>query len=235
MTLNYALYENNLKSAKPNSYVAKPLVDVTKTLDEVLNETTEHGSTVTKAEALAFFEELITVILKALLQGFAINTPLFNMSFSISGNFNGPDDTFDPARHSINITITPGLRVKEIISKINLSKVTVTKPKPVVTDFFDHSSQNHNDTVTKGGIGKLTGVKLQIDEKDEQQGIFFIPLLGGTIYKSTGFLVKNDPSELIFTIPADLIPGEYNIEVRAKISEGKELRKGSFEKTLTVA
>jgi hypothetical protein len=41
--------------------------------------------------------------------------------------------------------------------------------------------------------------------------------------------------ELIFTIPTDLTPGEYNIEVRAKINEGKELRKGGFEKTLTVA
>jgi hypothetical protein len=235
MSLNYALYENNLKSSKPNSYVAKPLVDVTKTLDEVLNETTEHGSTVTKAEALAFFEEMVVVILKALIQGFAINTPLFNLSFSISGTFDSPDDTFDPARHAINIIITPGTRIKDIISKINLSKVTATKPKPVVTDFFDHSTQSHNDTLTKGGIGKLTGVKLQIDEKDEQQGIFFLPVLGGIIYKSTGFLVKNDPSELIFTIPADLTPGEYNIEVRAKLNDGKELRKGSYEKILTVS
>jgi hypothetical protein len=39
---------------------------------------------------------------------------------------------------------------------------------------------------------------------------------------------------LIFTISADLTPGE-SIEVRAKINESKELLKGGFVKTLTVA
>ena len=45
---------------------------------------------------------------------------------------------------------------------------------------------------------------------------------------------KNKPSQLVFIVPATLIAGTYNIEARARVSGGTQLRVGRLDPVLTV-
>jgi hypothetical protein len=62
-----------------------------------------------------------------------------------------------------------------------------------------------------GGMGQITGYRLRFDPSDPTQGIFFV---NGSATRVT-VAGKNDPSELIFLIPASLTPGDYSLEVRS--------------------
>lgn len=74
-------------SSNPQSY----------TIDDVYDNMTREGSTITKAEALAVFEEIVQSIINLVRQGYAVNTPLVNISSGISGVFDSDDDNFIPA------------------------------------------------------------------------------------------------------------------------------------------
>ena len=70
--------------------------------------------------------------------------------------------------------------------------------------------------VTPGGMGRLTGYRLKFDPTDPNQGIFFIN--GKTT--QVAVVGKNDPSELMFLVPASLKPGDYSVEIRSAIGTG---------------
>lgn len=59
------------------------------TLEDVFELMTREGSTITKAEALASFEEISRGILKLVSQGKSVSTPLVNISSVVSGVFKG--------------------------------------------------------------------------------------------------------------------------------------------------
>lgn len=232
MALEYALFENNL-TTDPNDYVAIPQNAVTKNLEDIIEMATGKGSTVTKAEALAFMEEFGYAIESLLKDGNSINTPLFKLNVRITGVFNGLNDSYDSNRHAVKVYANAGSRFKDINKKIDLKKVTASRPMPLIQDFKDVISNTHNDVLSPGGVGQLTGSRLKIDDTDPTQGIFLVAALGGSETKITT-LVRNKPADIIFTIPTGLAKGEYSLEVRIKLQNTKELRIATIDDTLTV-
>ncbi len=83
-----------------------------------------------------------------------------------------------------------------------------------------------------GGIGELAGSRLKYDDTQADEGVYFVATAGGET--KVTIVQKNKPAELVFSIPATLVPGTYNIEVRARIAGGTELRIGRLDPVLTV-
>ena len=81
-------------------------------------------------------------------------------------------------------------------------------------------------------IGQLTGNRLKFDTLQADEGAYFVPVgLGAEIKVAT--VQKNKPSQLVFLI-STLAAGDWQIEVRARISGGAELRTGRLDAVLTV-
>ena len=75
------------------------------TLDEIIDLMMEKGTTLTRADVAATLQvygEVVSAIIK---DGSAVNTPLMNTSMSISGVFDGANDSFDKKRHTVNLNI----------------------------------------------------------------------------------------------------------------------------------
>ena len=75
----------------------------------------------------------------------------------------------------------------------------------------------------RGGFACLHGSVLKFDSTDEEQGVFFFPKhavagngsgLRCTVYASIR------PSLVILQVPADLVPGEYQVELRTSTKAG---------------
>lgn len=230
MPLKYALFENHL-TPEPDDYMAVVQNYVAKTQDDVINLMISRGSTVTRAEALSVMEEYGLATEQLLKDGYGINTPLFNLSPSIQGIFNGSDDSFDRNRHTVKINITPGIRIKGVVGTISVEKVKGASPKPDPMYLDDVASATRNDVVTPGNIAVLKGSRLKYDEADPTQGIFFVAL-NGTATKVAA-VSRNKPSELHFLIPV-LPVGEYSVEVRVMFKNTKELKVGWLNSNVTV-
>jgi len=197
----------------------------------------EKGTTLTRADVAATLQvygEVISAIIK---DGSAVNTPLMNTALSISGVFDGANDSFDKKRHTVNLNITAGTLLRDAVTKVKCEKTEGASTDPYITEVTDIVTGTVNTTLTKGGVVQLVGSRLKFDAKDAAQGIFFVPETGAPVRAAV--IAENKPARLMAIIPADLAAGTYYIEVRTKILEGnksgKTLKTGRFNKALTVA
>ena len=234
--LKYCLRENLLTPA-PDDYMAQAADVRSYTLDEIIDLMMEKGSTLTRADVAATLQvygEVVSAIIK---DGSAVNTPLMNTSMSISGVFDGANDSFDKKRHTVNLNITAGTLLRDAVTKVKCEKTEGVSTDPYITEVTDIVTGTVNTTLTKGGVVQLVGSRLKFDAKDTAQGIFFVPETGEAVRAAV--IAENKPARLMAIIPADLAAGTYYIEVRTKILEGnksgKTLKTGRFNKALTVA
>ena len=234
--LKYSLRENLLTPA-PDDYMAQATDVRSYTLDEIIDLMMEKGTTLTRADVAATLQvygEVVSAIIK---DGSAVNTPLMNTSMSISGVFDGANDSFDKKRHTVNLNITAGTLLRDAVTKVKCEKTEGVSTDPYITEVADIVSGKVNEVLTKGGVVQLTGSRLKFDAKDAAQGIFFVPETGNPVRASV--IAENKPARVMAIIPADLPAGTYYIEVRTKILEGnksgKTLKTGRFNKALTVA
>lgn len=233
--LKYCLRENLLTPA-PDDYMAQAADVRSYTLDEIIDLMMEKGSTLTRADVAATLQvygEVCSLLIK---DGSAVNTPLMNTSMSISGVFDGANDSFDKKRHTVNLNITAGTLLRDAVTKVKCEKTEGVSTDPYITEVADIVSGKVNEVLTKGGVVQLTGSRLKFDAKDAAQGIFFVPETGNPVRASV--IAENKPARVMAIIPADLAAGTYYIEVRSKHSGGgkplKAVKAGRFAKPLTV-
>ncbi|MBI9034070.1 MAG: DUF4469 domain-containing protein [Bacteroidales bacterium] len=229
MSLKYALYENNLTS-DPDDYSAVVQDVESLSMEAIVDQMLERGSTVTRADALSVLEDYSATIESLMKKGKGVNTPLFNLHPSIKGVFL-KDDQFDKSRHFVRYNITPGIRIKTAVNDISVEKVQANKPRPVLIHFEDLASGTRNETITSGKIGSIKGSRLKFNPAEATQGIFFIAT-DNTNYK-VDMITVNKPSELHFLTP-DLPAGDYQLQVRTVLRDTAQLRTGTLEYTLTV-
>ena len=233
--LKYCLRENLLTPA-PDDYMAQAADVRSYTLDEIIDLMMDKGTTLTRADVAATLQVYGEVCSSLIKDGAALNTPLMNTSMSISGVFDGANDSFDKKRHTVNLNITAGTLLRDAVTKVKCEKTEAAGTDPYITEVTDIVTGTANTTLTKGGVVQLVGSRLKFDAKDEAQGIFFVPETGEAVRAAV--IAENKPARLMAIIPADLAAGTYYIEVRSKHSGGgkplKAVKAGRFAKPLTV-
>jgi len=235
MPIHYALFENNVTS-DPDDYAAVVQAIDSADLETLIRRMLDRGSTTTRADILAVMEDAIGACESLLLDGMRVNFGgLVELFPRLRGVFNGVTDTFDPARHSVDVGANPGNRVRQTVrDQATVTKDEAVKPAPNPLEYRDVGSDTTNDQVTPANIGQLSGSRLKYDPLQADEGIFFIPTAGGLETKVTT-VQKNKPAQLVFLVPAGLMAGTYYLEVRARMrAEAADLRIGRLDAVLTV-
>ena len=231
--LKYCLRENLLTPA-PDDYMAQAADVRSYTLDEIIDLMMEKGTTLTRADVAATLQVYGEVVSALIKDGSAVNTPLMNTSMSISGVFDGANDSFDKKRHTVNLNITAGTLLRDAVTKVKCEKTEGASTDPYITEVTDIVTGTANTTLSKGGVVQLVGSRLKFDAKDTAQGIFFVPETGAPVRAAV--IAENKPARLMAIIPADLAAGTYYVEVRTKIigssQKSKTLKTGRFDKPL---
>ncbi len=232
MALQYYLVPNHI-TPDPDDYMAVSINPQTYTIEDVVEQMTREGSTITTAEALANFEEITRTIRGLVFQGHNVNTPLANFSPGMSGVFIGEEDRFDPARHSTKVNTSPGVRMRPQNGEIAVEKIAPRELLPVLRHYYDNSSETQNDMISAGLGARITGSHLKFDEEDANQGVFFVNTTDSTATRVESRMLRNKPGELIFLNP-ELPAGTYRLEVRSIINQTGEVRTGALSHELTV-
>ncbi len=233
MPINYALFENNLTS-DPSDFAASVQIAGSWDLPIIADKIVARGSTVGKADVLAVLTDAVSVCAEGVGESNRINFGgLVQLFPRVKGVFTGATDTFDPARHQIDVGANPGTEIRETVrATATVNKVEAVKPKPSPIEYVDINSDVTNDTVTVGGIGQLSGSRLKYDAAQADEGIYFVATAGGETKVTV--VQKNKPAQVVFIVPATLIAGTYNLEVRARQRDAAELRIGRLDPVLTV-
>ena len=231
MSLEYALFENHLTS-NPDDYMAVVQNLKSKTQEDVIDLMIGRGSTVTKAEAFSVLEEYTAAFEQLVQNGYAINTPLFNLSPSIKGVFTGEDESFNSSIHSVKINVSPGIRLKQIAPLVTVKRVQGTSPQPDLLYLDDLGSGTRNEQLTSGNIAQLKGSRLKFDPSDPDQGVFLISETNQEFRVNT--VSRNKPAQVDFLVP-ELGSGTYRLELRSVLYKGKEVRIGTLPFELIVS
>ena len=231
--LKYSLRENLLTPA-PDDYMAQVTDTRSYSLEEIIDLMMDKGTTLTRADVAAVLQVYGEVCSSIVADGAALNTPLMNTALSVSGVFEGANDSFDRKRHTVNLNMTAGTLLRNAAAKVKCEKTEGASTDPYITEVSDIVSGKTNCTLTKGGVVQLTGSRLKFDAKEAEQGIFFVPETGEAVRAAV--IAENKPARLMAIIP-DLAAGTYYVEVRTKVdTKGKTLKTlktGRFNKPLT--
>ncbi|MCL4302835.1 MAG: DUF4469 domain-containing protein [Anaerolineae bacterium] len=231
MSVNFSLCKSNF-SAEANQYRAVVQPAGTVNLDGVIDRMLIQHSTITRADILAVLDNYYTAIEGLLLDGFNIVTPGANYRTSVKGSFNGQGDGFTPGRNTVEATLSPGLQLRRAIEKrANVQKQEANERRPKLLDYLDLNSGELNSLVTPGGMGQVIGYRLKFDPADPEQGIFFI--VADNKATRVSVVGKNTAAELMFLVPATLVPGDYSLELRTTMGN-HVIRTGTLAATLTV-
>ena len=234
MSINYSLYENKLSTAA-DTYAARVNLKGSVGLEQVANRIARMNSTVSRTDVLIVLENIALACEELLLEGNRVNIgDLTHLFPSIKGIFDNDSDNFDPARHRVKISATPGKRIRRAIrEKATVTKQATISPEPAPLEFVDHATGTTNHSISPGNIGVIHGKRLKFNPDDTTEGIFFVDC-NDTATKAPA-VVKNKPGELILSTPAlTTIANPYTIEVRARFTVTGELRVGSIDHPLTV-
>ncbi|WP_321281812.1 DNA-binding domain-containing protein [Marinifilum fragile] len=229
--LDYYLYLNSLTEA-PNDCVAKPAPIRVLTREDLIKECCKEGTGITPYEAEGLFKRLETVITESLENGYSINTPLVNISPSITGVFDDFNDSFDGNRHKLRFKATPGVLLKKSAENTRLQKIDRKKSEIDIYSFVDHNLEKETNLIKSGNLAEIKGKKLKLDPTDDNQGIFFVAE-DGTEHRVSVY-AKNTDGTQVFQIPDGLEAGDYELVIRNIPNNSKKLYSGSFDKKLTV-
>ena len=235
--LKYSLREN-LLTADPDDCMAQVQDVRSYSQDEIIDLMMRRGTTLTRADVAALLQVYTEVVGELTADGSAVNTPLFNTSFSVSGVFTSMSDSFDKSRHSVGVNVNAGTALRDAVKSVKTEKTEGANTDPYITEVADVVSGAVNATLTAGGILRLTGSRLKFDAADAAQGVFLVPESAGDAVRC-GVVAENKPARVMVMIPADIAPGTYYAEVRSRFmgnsQAGKTLKSGRFGKPLEVA
>ena len=215
MALNYALVKN--KFGEGYTAIAYPS-GKSINQEELIDRIADRGSTLTKTDLVAVFNIANEELTKAAEKGETINLPLLNSSFSISGIFDSPMDSFDGTRHKLNLNLTKGMLMREAEKKVKLEKTNTTAPLPNILEVFDFKSGTVNDRLTPDGVVEARGFNLKIEGDDPACGLWFVSENGQEQIKAEIF-IENKPAKVTAFIP-NLNPGKWQLKLATQFSTG---------------
>jgi len=230
MPITYGLYPNKMLKGK-NVYRALIKNRHNYSFDEIVERMVRRASGLNSSQAkgiLELFTEEVSAILE---DGGTVTTPVFKAQCSISGRFEGANDTFSGNRHQIRVNLTPGSLLKKMADRATPRKAEPGYPKPLVSLFTDMSTSGKNSVVTPGGPAMISGTRLQFDPGDPEQGVFFVDE-SRQCFRAAPVL-HNTFSKLILTVPADLPAGTCQLQVKSKLNT-QTVRTGELGQALVV-
>ena len=232
--LKYGLTGNAL-TERPDDYTAQVYSAGSLDKEAIIERMLRRGTLLTRTDILAVLNGIEEEVSALTREGFTVNMPLLNTSFSISGVFEGPLDSFDPNRHRLYVNLAKGTILRDAETQVALSKTDAMVSQPHILEVKDAISDTVNKMLTPGGVLQLWGSGIKIDGAEDECGLWFVPATGAPIRATV--LVQNKPSSIIAAIPA-LPAGTYTLKVVTRFSGGKLLKQPKvclFDKPLTVA
>ncbi|HLP05932.1 MAG TPA: DNA-binding domain-containing protein [Paludibacter sp.] len=229
----------NWLTEDPNDFAARVVTERSLNVSEICSSAVNRGGAATTPEAM---EHNVNLFLKEmayqLCDGYSVNTGYFTAGTLIKGVFHSPDETFDPARHSVIFQFNQGETLRKELANVTVDITGVGDSSIAVAQVTDVKTGSVNDLLTPNRNLKIKGYKLKLAGDNPAVGVHFVnQATSERIKVAEDEIVTNNPSELVIITPM-LVAGTYALEVTSQFSGNvtplKEPRTSTLDKVLTV-
>lgn len=232
--LSVDLYEN-LLTEKAGDYSGK--VQITGTLhNSDVAQRFVKGRTEYRPETIENILNITDQIkVEMVAEGKSLVDGLGQYLLNIKGAFEGEDPKFDPQKHTLGVTYTPGRLLLKALKLISVNP-RIAKTGPVINSITDSTTGSKNGIITSSGPAVIDGSTLLLKGDDPTVGVYFTPDGGGEA-KKVQIVVMNTKSQIIISIP-QLTAGQYSLSIKTQAGANyqlvKEARTYVFPILLTV-
>lgn len=157
------------------------------------------------------------IVARALMNGHNVNTGLF---YAVP-RFTGPieDGLWNPEKNDIYVAFTQNRVLREEIRNTKVEILGEKADAIYIAGVMDCSNNAKDGHMTPGRNFRITGSRIRIEGTDATVGISFRKLADDTVTKvAPDMFGTNNPSELVFIIPAGLTDGEYEMTLTTQFS-----------------
>lgn len=175
------------------------------------------------------------VVKRLLMSGYSVNNGLYYASTSFRGVIES--NKWDAAKNSIVVNFNMGADLREAVKNTTVNIIGEKGAAMYIGGVTDASTRATDASATAGRAFTLKGSKLKVAGTDESVGITLTSADGTVTRITEDLMVKNNPSEVIFIIPATLADGTYQLKLTTQCSSNsKQLLKTprSVEKTIYI-
>lgn len=235
MPINYSLVDNPL-TERPDDFRAITTTDIVVDEKYLVEFLAQRGNTST-TQYLAVVNEIKTAIKYFMELGYGINLPFLNVNYSLSGVFENAADSYDPARHHLNVLVNLGKELRNAdLSKVSLVKLQVAPNQAIISQVLDIATKKFDTVLTPGNMLQMTGNLIKVDGDAPENGVYFVNQSTQAETKAV-FTATNTPKSLILLLPS-MPAGDYKVKVVTQFNGSISLkapRTITYDKILTVA
>jgi hypothetical protein len=219
------LYKNFLKE-NSNNFLVRITSERTLNIREVCELAVARGGADVTVGAM---EHSVRLFLKEmayqLCDAFSINAEWFTASVRIKGVCDGPDEKFDPKKHTILVEFRQGAAMRKLLSEIQVEIVGMADVDGEIHRVIDVKSGLIDDKITPGRNLRIVGEKIRVAGDSPDVGVYFVEQDTGV---RTGVpaedIVENGISEVLVVNP-DLSAGTYLVEIVTQFASSGQLLK----------
>ena len=221
--LNADLYDNVL-TPEPGDYTAKPTITGTYhntdiAADIVAERTEYRQETIENILAMADKKKV-----QAIANGKSLVDGVGQWLLNLSGPFEGESPRFDPEKHHVGVTFTPGKALLEAMKDITFN-LNMATTGPVINQVTDVRTQSVNGQITPGKNVIISGANILLKGDDPSVGIYFTKDEADAQPVKVEFYSRSTNTEQIAEVPESLTDGQYYLSVTTQIGSGYQLVK----------
>lgn len=232
--IQYSLRKNPFR--EDGKYIASTVTRASLSLEGIVRQMSIKGTTLTEVDIKAVIVLFRNEIIEALSSGTGVNIDnFFFIKASISGIYENLNDSFDPARHSLNINMIPsGKFMRDVKGLTKVEKVDRVFKGPEIYNVYDGQSKTTNLDVTVNSLVKIEGKNMAFDSTADDEGLFLISA-DGTQSIKVNYTDDIGSKTLRFVLPPEAVDlgATILVEVRSRLRT-KILKKGTTEFLLNV-
>ena len=226
---SFDLVENTMTKDVKEDFVASVRTKKSMTIDDIANsiaaERTEY-----RIDTIKNITDLVDEKIRQLVcDGYSVVTGSAQYAPSIPGVFIGDKGVIDPKINKCAVNITPALPMRTEVAKVEpkFSGTVRRMGGARISLVLDVATGKTDGTITPGGMLDVTGTKIR-SVGAGGTGLGAVKLVKVADQSEAATFTQlgiNDPSRLMFTLPADLADGEYQLVVETWFSSTSTLLK----------
>jgi hypothetical protein len=228
------LYDNPLTQRKDDRYGR--VVNIASINEDTLIERAiENGYNGNRDTMLSNYQAMKREALKAAARGEIVQFGLGHTALSADGPFFGDAPKWNPEVNSLAARISPIKQLREMLKEIPVRVLGLAPEQSAIATVTDVASGKTNECLTPGGMANIKGSRIRIAGDKPGVGLFLYNQdTETTVEIAANSIGLNDPSSIMFVIPADLESGNYQISIVTQFS-GNTSRPYNDPHTITLS
>lgn len=221
--INVQMMDNAVTTDDPNDKIFTVVSNGTADKERIVSEMMAVNPGLER-ETLRMVLDLENRVIKRLvLSGMRVNNGLVEMAAQCRGVVHGT--AWDPSVNSLYVNVNQGKELREAIAA---TTVNVVGEKGATMYFSTGTGSGQRSgstfTATAGAPFTLTGRNIKVAGDDPAVGITFSNSTGTTTRVANNMVAVNQPSKLVFVVPASLTDGAYTLTVTTQYNPSSLLK-----------